>query len=97
MAERKTRYAVLTYFEKIGGASVGNKARLQWDADGLLESYPYEEIKQVIDYFFRISRNRTWTRFLYGFDDYRNAMMEASADATWRAYNREKLRDWLDE
>ena len=54
MAERKMRYAVLTYFEKVGNANIGNKAKLQWDADGLLESYSYDQIKKVIDYYFMI-------------------------------------------
>ena len=72
MAERKMRYAVLTYYEQY--QKVGNKARYQWDADNLLESYSYEEIKSVIDYYFKVSRNPSWATLVYGFDEYRSAM-----------------------
>ena len=80
MAERKMRYAVLTHFAKY--SNIGNKAMYQWDADGLLESYSYEEIKDVID---------------YDFDDYRTAMIDAQKDRAARKRNLDRLRKWMDE
>ena len=93
MAERKMRYAVLTYFEQY--QKVGNKARYQWDADNLLESYPYDEIKKVINYYFEVSNNPAWTGFVYGFDDYRDAMYVREKDIESRRTNRARLKEWL--
>ena len=93
MAERKMRYAVLSYYEKY--QSVGNKARYQWDADNLLESYSYEEIKSVIDYYFKVSKHPSWSTLVYGFDEYRSAMYDVARDAEMRRKNRAKLKEWL--
>lgn len=95
MAERKMRYAVLTHFEKY--FKIGNKARYQWDADGLLESYSYDSIKSVIDYYARVTKNGSWTTFLYNFDTYRTAMIEREADLAARRKNIEKLRKIMDD
>lgn len=93
MAERKMRYAVLTYFEK--NQSVGNKAKYQWDADNLLESYPYSEIKLVIDYYFKVTREPSWTKLVYGFDDYRKAMYDRIIDDKLRAALRDRMKEWI--
>lgn len=95
MAERKMRYAVLTYFEKVGNANIGNKAKLQWDADGLLESYSYDQISKVIDYYFMIGSPPTWTKFLYGFDEYRKALIDKALDTQARKRNLAKMKEWL--
>lgn len=93
MAERKMRYAVLTYFEK--HFPIGNKARYQWDADNLLESYSYDLIKSVIDYYAKVTRNPSWTTFVYEFDAYMKAMRVAEHDADSRRKNRDRLREWM--
>ncbi len=95
MAERKMRYAVLTYFEKY--VKVGNKAAYQWDADGLLESYSYDEIKDVIDYAASVDKKLQWRKFLYSFDDYRSAMVDAVQDRAQRRRNIERVREWMSE
>jgi hypothetical protein len=95
MAERKMRYAVLTYFEKY--FMIGNKARYQWDADNLLESYSYDEIKKVIDYFAKVTQDPSWKKFVYNFDDYRKAMNDLSADRITRRTNLERLKRWISE
>lgn len=95
MAERKMRYAVLTHFAKY--SSIGNKAMYQWDADGLLESYSYEEIKDVIDYAAGVNDNLAWKRFVYDFDDYRTAMIETQKDRAARKRNLDRLRKWMGE
>jgi hypothetical protein len=96
MAERKMRYAVLTYFEKY--TKVGNKAKFQWDADGLLESYSYDEIKDVIDYYAKVSRgNLSWKKLVYEFDDFKTAMKDAAQDSAWRRRNMTMMREWMDE
>ena len=95
MAERKMRYAVLTHFERY--QKVGNKARYQWDADNLLESYSYEEIKKVIDYFFVVSRAPTWSTLVYNFDEYRSQMYERQKDIEHRKKNLERMKAWMNE
>jgi hypothetical protein len=96
MAERKMRYAVLSHFEKY--TKVGNKAKFQWDADGLLESYSYDEIKDVIDYYAKVSGgNPVWKKLVYEFDDFRAAMKDAAQDRAMRKRNRDMLRKWMDE
>lgn len=95
MADRKLRYAVLTYFEKY--YKIGNKARYQWDADNLVESYSLDEIKQVIDYYATVTRDPSWTKFVYDFDTYKEAMANKSRDIAQRKANLEKMRVWMNE
>jgi hypothetical protein len=95
MAERKMRYAVLTYFEK--HSPIGNKARYQWDADNLLESYPYTEIKEVIDYYFKVTQRPSWQTFVYNYDSYKDGLALTIADKSARQKNRERLRKWMDD
>lgn len=89
------RYAVLTHFEKHG--SLGNKARHQWDADNLLESYSYKLIKDVIDYYFSVTNDGSWQTLLYKFDEYKAAMERAAEDAENRRLNRQRLKEWASE
>ena len=93
MAERKMRYAVLTLFEK--SSPIGNKARYQWDADNLLESYSFDEIKLVMAYFFSVSRTKSWSDFVYKFDEYRDALIMTEKDNEQRKRNRERIKEWL--
>lgn len=97
MADRKMRYAVLTHFENRAGTRVGNKAKFQWDADGLLESYTYEEIKDVIDYYFNVGSAPVWKNFLYKFDEYKKAMADAERDRIARKRNLKKMMEWMSE
>lgn len=94
MAERKMRYAVLSYFEK--SIPVGNKAKHQWDADGLLESYSYDQIKEVIDWYVRVAKNPSWTQFLYNFDEYKNARIDHIKDIETRRRNIQRVKGWIE-
>lgn len=102
MADRKQRFAVLSKFEyhcKINGLPQPNlnKYNEQWAADALLESFPYDQILESMQYYFSINQRPTWKGFANNVDRLLQSMQAKKDDEEFRKEMRQKAKEWLSE
>jgi len=100
MADRKLRYALISKFEDrliMNGIPkpTMNRNKAQWDADGLLESYDFDEIVSAMDYYFKVNERPNWTWFVYNVDKVMSAIERKQEDDEFRAEMRKKAKEWL--
>jgi len=100
MADRKSRFAVLSRYEKhckLNGlpAPNMNKYNEQWAADALLESFPVEDIYDSMEYYFSISPRPTWKGFANNIDRLLQSKAAKEEDERLRAERRAKAKEWL--
>jgi hypothetical protein len=102
MADRKSRFAVLSRYEKhckISGLPQinMNKYNEQWAADALLESFSMEDIYGAMEYYFAINSNPTWKGFANNVDRLLQSKAAREEDDRLRAERRKQAKEWLSE
>lgn len=101
MADKKQRYEVINYFKKL--AKQNNRKLLpinihsqQWAADAMIESYGYDEIIGLVDYYFAISASPDWSWFAYNSDKLLQSKLTEEEDRKLRQRLRVGARKWLE-
>lgn len=103
MAELKERMALLSRYDKQYLFKYNkkppqyNKWSEQWAADALIESYGLDKCYELLEYYFAIAENPTWTFFIYNADKVLNGKLETEQDIRERQERRQKAREWLSE
>ena len=100
MADRKLRYAIISKFEDrliMNGIPKQkmNRNKEQWNADGMLESYDFDDIVSAMDYYFKVNERPNWTWFVYNIDKVMTAIDKKQQDDEFRAEMRKKAKEWL--
>lgn len=103
MAELKERMALLSMYDKQyllkydKKPSQYNKWAEQWAADALIESYGLKKCYELLEYYFSVAENPTWTFFTYNADKILNGKLETEQDIRERQERRKKAKEWLSE
>lgn len=101
MADKKQRYALISYFKKIAKEKDSrlnpiNIHSQQWAADAMIESYGYEECKDLVDYYFMVSASPDWSWFAYNSDKLLQSKTVEEEDTRLRARLRQGAKKWLE-
>lgn len=101
MADKQQRYALISYFKKIAKERSAplqpiNIHSQQWAADALIESYGYDECKDLVDYYFIVSASPDWTWFAYNSDKLLQSKSAEEEDRKLRALLRQGAKKWLE-
>ena len=102
MAERKDRMALLSRYNKLHLQRYEQKSNLnlnveQWAADALVESYGVKDCYDLLDYYFEIAQNPSWTFFAYNAQEIINGKLEVQKDIKERQERRKLAKEWLSE
>ena len=102
MAERKDRMALLSRYSKFHTAKYEQKPSLnlnveQWAADGLIESYGLPGCYEILEYYFKVSENPSWSYFAYNAEKILQAQKDKKKDDEEREERRKMAREWLSE
>jgi hypothetical protein len=102
MADRKDRMALLSRYNKYHLQRYEQKSNLnlnveQWAADALLESYGLSGCYDILEYYFKVSSNPSWSFFAYNAEKILQAKSDKEKDDKERAERREMARKWLSE
>lgn len=97
VADRKARFALVSYFEKVCKSKPVNRYSAQWDADALLQSYGDQVCRQLIDRYANLAVAPTWTNFAKNADRLYNGMLEQKADLENRKKIKQRMKEWLSE
>lgn len=103
MAEVRERMALLGMYDKQYTLKYEkkppqyNKWAEQWAADALIESYGLSKCYELLEYYFSVSENPTWTFFIYNADKILSGKMEVEQDLKDRQERRKKAKEWLSE
>ncbi len=100
MADRKERFALVAYFEKMeqrytGTKTVINRYSGQWDADAIIESYGLAEAKELVNRYLKVSQGPTWKRFVNNADRVYYEMLAENQDKADRKKMRELAKEWM--
>ena len=102
MADRKAKFALISYFQKLylrdaGKRLVINKYIAQWDADALIDSYGKETATKLVDRYFSLSDNPSWRSFARDAQKLYDGMVAEEEDKAARATMRRKFNDWINQ
>lgn len=102
MADRKDRMALLTRYSKLHTQHFEVKPSMnlnveQWAADGLVESYGLSLCYELLDYYFSISGNPSWSFFSYNAENILQAKRNKEQDDKERRERRSMAKRWLNE
>lgn len=102
MADRKVKFAFLSFFSKryqevMGQKLVMNKYATQWDADALLESYPEPLLKDMVNRYFALSDHPSWRGFCRDAQKILDGMQIEDADLSERALIKKRAREWMND
>jgi len=102
MADRKDRMALLSRYNKLHLQRYETKSTLnrnieQWAADALIESYGISECYDLLEYYFQISKNPSWSNFAYNAEDLLRGKMSIEQDIKERQERRQKAKEWLSD
>ena len=102
MAERKDRMALLSRFNKLYTQRYEQKSGMnlnveQWAADALVESYGIAQCYDLLDYYFSIAQQPSWSYFAYNAEKILDGKLEVQQDKNEREQRRALARKWLSE
>ena len=103
MADLKERMALLSKFDKLyllkheKKPPQYNKWAEQWAADALIESYGLQVCYEILEYYFSVAENPTWTFFTYNAEKILSGKMDIEQDIKEREERRKKAREWLND
>ena len=102
MADRKDRMALLSRYSKLHTQHYGTKPVInmnveQWASDALVESYTLHGCYDLLEYYFGVSSNPSWSYFAYNADSIYNAIESKKKDDHERAERRMLAKKWLNE
>ena len=100
MADRKDRFILISYFEKLyrdkfSERPVINKYNEQWTADALLESFGKENCEMAMRYYFHINQVPSWKSYANNVDRLLNSIEVQKQDKESREQMRKKAKEWL--
>lgn len=98
----KDKFAVISKFEKLCKQNEFvrqpiNKYAEQWAADALIQSYGINRVYEIMDYYFAVSASPSWKQFAVRASDLHQAMVLKVQDDEFRAKQRKKMKELLDE
>ncbi len=102
MAERKAKFAILSYFQKKYSAFTGgetlviNKYSAQWDADALLESYG-SDLNHLIDRYFTVSDHPSWKGFCRDAQKIYDSLAAEESDKVERQNMKKRFKEWISD
>ena len=101
-ATNKDKFAVISKFEKLTKEHKFvrppiNKYSEQWAADALIQSFGLNRVYELMDYYFSINSNPQWRQFALKASDLHMAMLLKAQDEAFRAEQRKKMKELLDE
>ena len=99
MAERKHRFALLSYFEKVEGKIKKTKTPInrysgQWAADAIIETYGFKKSKELVDRYFQVSAYPSWKGFANNAERVYSEWETEKEDKRQRLLMKERMRDW---
>lgn len=103
MADRKMKFAILSYFQKEYGKATGgrtvtiNKYSAQWDADALIESYGVDDLKKLIDRYLELSPSPSWKGFCRDAQKVWEGLIMEALDRDERATIKRRAKEWMNE
>lgn len=103
MADRKIKFAILSYFQKgyvnaTGGETfVMNKYAAQWDADALIDSYGVDTLKKMIDRYFVVSVTPSWKGFCRDAQKVWESLMTEALDQQERKVMKARFQEWMND
>lgn len=103
MAELKERMILLSAYDKQYALKYDkkppqyNKWAEQWAADALIESYGLSKCCELLEYYFSVAENPTWTFFSYNAEKILSGKLDVEQDIRERQERRKKAREWLSE
>lgn len=102
MADRKERFGLVSYFEKMEQKYTGRKTTInrysgQWDADAIVESYGLSLAKELVNRYLKVAVNPTWKRFVNNADRVYDEMEQEKRDREQRKIMRARVEEWLKE
>lgn len=102
MADRKDRMALLSRYNKLHLQRYEQKSNLnlnveQWASDALVESYGLPLCYELLDFYFQISTNPSWSIFAYKAQELLDSRDSIQKDIKEREERRKLARKWLSE
>lgn len=102
MTEKQKRMALLSRFDKhykfkLGQEPSYNKWVEQWSANALIESYTLPVCYDLLEYYFEVTENPSWSHFAYIAHDILERKQEHEKDLRDRAQRMKKAKEWLSE
>ena len=98
MANKKQGFAAVSYFDKqVSPDQPINKYAAKWAADDLIDSYGYDTLRDMIDYYAVHGMNKSWNNFCYNAAKVFKNMMDERDDKRRRAFQKQKAESWLEE
>lgn len=103
MADRKMKFAILSYFQKGYSKATGgetctiNKYSAQWDADALIDSYTVDTLKCMIDRYFELSAHPSWKGFCRDAQKVWEGLIYEQLDRDERTLIKKRAREWMNE
>ena len=102
MAERKDRLSLLGRYNKLYLQRFEQKSGInlnveQWAADALIESYGLPQCYDLLEYYFKVSQNPSWSNFAYNAHSILDGKLEAEQDLRERRERRALAKRWLSE
>lgn len=103
MADRKMKFAILSYFQKGYSKATGgetttiNKYSAQWDADALIESYGVDDLKKLIDHYFEVSAYPSWKGFCRDAQKVWDGLIMEALDRDERTLIKQRAKEWMNE
>ena len=100
MADKKQRFALLSLFKKLhadngfGPLNINTFAQ-QWAADAIIDDIGYDDARELVHYYFKITSSPSWTWFTYNWDKVAASQAADLEDRRQRAIMREKAKEWL--
>lgn len=102
MADRKDKFALISYFVQVYKKSykqpvVVNRYAAQWDADALIDSFGLQECKGIVDYYIHYAVAPSWRGFAKNAERVYNKIQEEAADKEARRIMRERVKEWAND
>jgi predicted AAA+ superfamily ATPase len=100
MADKKERFALLSLFKKRyaesgrGNPNINTFAQ-QWAADAIIDEIGNPEARELVDYYFKINSNPSWTWFTYNWEKLIESRDANDEDLRQRKIMRDKAKEWL--
>lgn len=97
------KIAVVTHFQKSftqfsgGKHHMLNLNREKWAAGDLIDSYGYDRVFEMIDYYLHNSTNKSWRNFCNKAQSVYDNMESDAADAEARRVMKQRAREWMND
>ena len=102
MVSNKEIHGLIGYYEKTmqaygNGSEKVNRYKAKWAATDLIESYGYDMVKSMIDYYGKHSQVTSWDHFAKSSDKVYSNMMAERQDVLHRDEQKKIAIQWIGE